>query len=47
MRRPATLAADLTLFLADQPIRARPPTLVSRRDQVGQAALEGRGGRWA
>jgi eukaryotic-like serine/threonine-protein kinase len=24
------LAADLTLFLADQPIRARPPTLVSR-----------------
>ena len=28
------LAADLTLFLADQPIQARPPTLVSRRTKL-------------
>ncbi len=38
------LAVDLTLFLADQPIRARPPTLGVASNQVGQAALEGRGG---
>ena len=33
------LAADLTFFLADQPIRARPPTLVSRVTKWASAVL--------
>ena len=41
------LAADLTLFLADQPIQARPPTLISRMMKLAQTALEGCRGRWA
>jgi eukaryotic-like serine/threonine-protein kinase len=35
------LAADLTLFLADQPIQARPPTLISRVTKLARRHWKG------